>query len=185
MHMLLVKLTIPNYPIIKCKPSRQTTRRLSLIHGMVTTPFPWKRQIDITQHLSLRGVVIGTVPYLKDTFRPVIATPKDSTRSYRKSPTRLKLLMTLYSGQKHSKRTFSKPVNGWTPADAMVSLKIHRKFKFGADIVEFARFEITTANVQPSQTLVRAITDFPTPQNFRHSFGVWIGKPSELRVQHG
>ena len=53
------------------------------------------------------------------------------------------------------------------------------KFKFGADIVEFAGFEITTANVRSSQTLVRAITDFPTPQNIT-DIRSWFGLVNQV-----
>lgn len=39
------------------------------------------------------------------------------------------------------------------------------KFVFGAPTVEFAGFEITPDSVRPCQKSLKAITDFPTPQN--------------------
>ncbi|XP_066931785.1 uncharacterized protein [Clytia hemisphaerica] len=39
------------------------------------------------------------------------------------------------------------------------------KFKFGENIVEFAGFEITLDSVRPAPSMLRAITDFPTPKN--------------------
>ena len=39
------------------------------------------------------------------------------------------------------------------------------KFRFGQDEVEFAGFEITNQTVKPCKKYIRAISDFPTPQN--------------------
>ena len=39
------------------------------------------------------------------------------------------------------------------------------KFHFAKETVEFAGFEITTTNIRPSDTFIRAIMDFPTPRN--------------------
>ena len=39
------------------------------------------------------------------------------------------------------------------------------KFRFAQDEVEFAGFEITTDTVRPCKKYIRAISDFPTPQN--------------------
>ena len=39
------------------------------------------------------------------------------------------------------------------------------KFVFAEDEVEFAGFEITSESVRPSQKYLRAILDFPTPNN--------------------
>ena len=50
-----------------------------------------------------------------------------------------------------------------------------RKFHFGEDIVEYAGFEITTDSIRPGENFIRAIRDFPTPQNttdIRSFFGL-------------
>ena len=49
------------------------------------------------------------------------------------------------------------------------------KFHFAKETVEFAGFEITTTNIRPSDTFIRAIKDFPTPRNItdvRSLFGL-------------
>ena len=49
------------------------------------------------------------------------------------------------------------------------------KFHFAKDTVEFAGFEITTTNIRPSDTFIRAIKDFPMPRNItdvRSLFGL-------------
>ena len=49
------------------------------------------------------------------------------------------------------------------------------KFHFAKDTVEFAGFEITSTNIRPSDTFIRAIKDFPTPRNItdvRSLFGL-------------
>jgi len=53
------------------------------------------------------------------------------------------------------------------------------KFKFGSDIVEFAGFEITNDSVRPSPTLIRAITDFPSPQNIT-DVRSWFGLVNQV-----
>lgn len=40
-----------------------------------------------------------------------------------------------------------------------------RKFTFGADVVEFAGFEVTPDSVRPCEKYLKAILDFPTPTN--------------------
>ena len=39
------------------------------------------------------------------------------------------------------------------------------KFVLGADVVEFAGFEITPDNVGPCKKYLQTILDFPTPKN--------------------
>ena len=39
------------------------------------------------------------------------------------------------------------------------------KFRFGSDTVEFSGFVITLTDIQPSDKHIRAIRDFPSPQN--------------------
>ena len=39
------------------------------------------------------------------------------------------------------------------------------KFDFAKGTVELARFEITSTNIRPSDTFIRAIKDFPIPRN--------------------
>ena len=49
------------------------------------------------------------------------------------------------------------------------------KFHFAKDTVEFAGFEITSTNIRPSATFIRAIKDFPIPRNItdiRSLFGL-------------
>ena len=49
------------------------------------------------------------------------------------------------------------------------------KFHFAKETVEFAGFEITTTNIRPSDTFIRAIKDFLTPRNItdvRSLFGL-------------
>ena len=49
------------------------------------------------------------------------------------------------------------------------------KFHFEKDTVEFAGFEITSTNIRPSDTLIRAIKGFPIPRNItdvRSLFGL-------------
>ena len=48
------------------------------------------------------------------------------------------------------------------------------KFVFGSDTVEFAGFVITTTDIQPSDKHIRAIRDFPTPQNIT-DIRSWFG----------
>ncbi len=56
------------------------------------------------------------------------------------------------------------------------------KFRFAQDEVEFAGFEITNDTVKPCKKYVRAISEFPIPQNLtdvRSWFGLVI-----VRIQH-
>ena len=46
------------------------------------------------------------------------------------------------------------------------------KFQFALDEVEFAGFEITSNTVCPCKKYLKAISDFPTPQNIRSWFGL-------------
>ena len=53
------------------------------------------------------------------------------------------------------------------------------KFVFGADVVEFAGFEITASNVRPSNTYLQAIKNFPTPSNIT-DIRSWFGLVNQV-----
>ena len=53
------------------------------------------------------------------------------------------------------------------------------KFVFGADTVEFSGFEITPTNVRPSPSMMRAIADFPTPENIT-DVRSWFGLVNQV-----
>ncbi|XP_063960192.1 uncharacterized protein LOC135155220 [Lytechinus pictus] len=58
-----------------------------------------------------------------------------------------------------------------------------KKFTFGADIVEFAGFEITPDSVRPCEKYLQAILDFPTPtRHHRRALLVWPCQSSILRL---
>ena len=53
------------------------------------------------------------------------------------------------------------------------------KFTFGADVVDFAGFEITTDSVRPCQKYLQAILDFPTPTNIT-DVRLWFGLVNQV-----
>ena len=53
------------------------------------------------------------------------------------------------------------------------------KFTFGADVVDFAGFEITTDSVRPCQKYLQAILDFPTPTNIT-DVRSWFGLVNQV-----
>ncbi len=53
------------------------------------------------------------------------------------------------------------------------------KFRFGADTVEFAGFEITNDTVRPCKKYLRAISDFPTPQSLT-DVRSWFGLVNQV-----
>ena len=53
------------------------------------------------------------------------------------------------------------------------------KFKFGADTVEFAGFEITPTSVRPNERIIKAIMDFPTPKNLT-DVRSWFGLVNQV-----
>lgn len=53
------------------------------------------------------------------------------------------------------------------------------KFKFAHDVVEFAGFEVTPTNVRPAPSLMRAIADFPVPQNIT-DIRSWFGLVNQV-----
>ena len=53
------------------------------------------------------------------------------------------------------------------------------KFKFAQDDVEFAGFEITNDTVRPCKKYIRAISDFPTPQNLT-DVRSWFGLVNQV-----
>ena len=53
------------------------------------------------------------------------------------------------------------------------------KFRFASDEVEFAGFEITPTTVKPCKKYVRAISDFPTPNNIT-DVRSWFGLVNQV-----
>lgn len=53
------------------------------------------------------------------------------------------------------------------------------KFHFGEDVVEFAGFEVTPDSVRPAPSMLRAITDFPTPKNIT-DVRSWFGLVNQV-----
>ena len=66
-----------------------------------------------------------------------------------------------------------------------ITLKNPEKFTFAQDVVEFAGFEITHDTVRPCKRFLRAITEFPTPKNYRCQILVWFAQSSIVCLQHG
>ena len=53
------------------------------------------------------------------------------------------------------------------------------KFRFAKDVVEFAGFEITNDTVRPCKKYIRAISEFPTPQNLT-DVRSWFGLVNQV-----
>ncbi len=54
-----------------------------------------------------------------------------------------------------------------------------QKFRFAQDEVEFAGFEITSDSVRPCKKYIKAIADFPTPQNLT-DIRSWFGLVNQV-----
>ncbi len=88
-------------------------------------------------------------------------------------------LMTPYCGQTQSKTASFRLHTGLTHVEDMGSLSTPKKFRFAQHEVEFTGFEITSDSVQPCKKYIKAIADFPTPQNLT-DIRSWFGLVNQV-----
>ena len=171
-NMLFVKHITPNPRFTKQRWYLQGPRRQLLMLLTGITVYQSEKKIATPPRSSRHRVGTEIKLVHRATLLHRTDTPEDSTRLSMTSPTKPNASMTHAYGQTLSKKASFKHVVGICGRHGIVQNP--EKFVFGSDTVEFAGFVITPTDIQPSDKHIRAIRDFPTPQNIT-DFRSWFG----------
>ena len=165
MCTLPARHTTRHHPSFRPVPFLTGRKRQYSTHGTDTIAYPYAQRTDTSPPSSLHGADTATRQPLRGTLPLVMDTPGDMMRLSRGSRTRQNVLTTSSCRADTLEGSFFHAVE-WLDICGRNGITLNpRKFTFGADVVEFAGFEITPDSVRPCEKHLKAILDFPTPTN--------------------
>ena len=171
--------TTPNRHFTKPGRSHRTRRRQCLTLGMATTVSHFTPTTDTTRPSSPPGAGTGIVQPLKVISPLGTDTLGGMTKSHPPSQTKQSALTTPSYGQTPLKAATSKLLTGLTYADGMELPSTQTNFNLPWTKLNLRGSKITSDTVCPCRKYMRAISDFPTPQNIT-DVRSWFGLVNQV-----